>query len=52
MNKLVGESEKMMKKIFDSAKKMAPSIIFIDEIDSILTARSESDNDASRRVKT
>jgi SpoVK/Ycf46/Vps4 family AAA+-type ATPase len=40
LNKLVGESEKTIKKIFMAAEKLAPSIIFIDEIDSMLTARS------------
>jgi SpoVK/Ycf46/Vps4 family AAA+-type ATPase len=30
LNKFVGESEKMLKKIFDSAKKTSPSIIFLD----------------------
>ena len=40
MNKFVGESEKMLKKIFLAAEELAPSIIFIDEIDSMLTARS------------
>lgn len=31
----------MIKKIFAAAEQVAPSIIFIDEIDSMLTARSE-----------
>lgn len=35
-----------------SAKKTKPSIIFIDEIDSIITARTENENDSSRRLKT
>lgn len=42
----------MLKRIFAEAYKMSPSIIFIDEIDSILTARSENENEASRRLKT
>ena len=42
----------MIKKIFAAAEKMAPSIIFIDEIDSMLTARSEKEGEASRRLKT
>lgn len=40
MNKLVGESEKTLRKVFLSAQKTSPSIIFIDEIDSMLTSRS------------
>lgn len=34
------------------AKRLAPSIIFIDEIDSLLTARSDNENESSRRIKT
>ena len=44
MNKYLGESEKMIKKIFKAAEQLAPSIIFIDEIDSMLTARSEHEH--------
>jgi len=40
LNKFVGETEKMLRKVFETAKKTSPSIIFIDEIDSMLTARS------------
>jgi len=40
MNKLVGETEKMLRRIFEAAYKLSPTIIFIDEIDSILTSRS------------
>jgi SpoVK/Ycf46/Vps4 family AAA+-type ATPase len=52
MSKWVGESEKLMKTLFALAQVHSPSIIFIDEIDSMLTARSSSENEAARRVKT
>ncbi|SJM85110.1 related to Probable 26S protease subunit YTA6 [Zygosaccharomyces bailii] len=52
LSKYLGESEKLVRALFYMAKKMAPSIIFIDEIDSLLTARSDNENESSRRVKT
>ncbi|KAL7748464.1 putative 26S proteasome subunit yta6 [Sorochytrium milnesiophthora] len=51
-SKFVGESEKLVKTLFALAKELSPSIIFIDEVDSILTERSESEHEASRRLKT
>ena len=51
-SKWVGESEKTVKSLFKVAYKKAPSIIFIDEIDSILSKRSGSENEATKRLKT
>lgn len=42
-NKYVGESESNVRKLFATAKKFAPSILFIDEIDSIGLTRSGSE---------
>ena len=52
MSKWVGESEKLMRHLFGLAAIYSPSIIFIDELDSMLTARSSEENEAARRVKT
>jgi SpoVK/Ycf46/Vps4 family AAA+-type ATPase len=52
MNKFVGESEKMMKSVFQLAAMNQPAVIFIDEIDSLLSSRTEGENDYMRRLKT
>jgi len=52
ISKYVGESEKMIKTMFQMAREKKPTIIFIDEIDSLCSARSDNENEASRRVKT
>eukprot|EP00826_Nyctotherus_ovalis_P018525 TRINITY_DN15555_c0_g1_i2.p1 TRINITY_DN15555_c0_g1~~TRINITY_DN15555_c0_g1_i2.p1 ORF type:complete len:439 (-),score=133.51 TRINITY_DN15555_c0_g1_i2:102-1418(-) len=47
-----GDSEKLVKALFEVAAERQPSVIFIDEIDSILGARKSSELDVSRRLKT
>ncbi|KAG6728227.1 hypothetical protein I3843_02G143600 [Carya illinoinensis] len=51
-SKWVGEAEKLVRALFMVAKSRQPSVIFIDEIDSILSARQANENDASRRLKS
>lgn len=51
-SKWVGESEKIITTLFSMAKNAKSAVIFIDEIDSILCERSNSDSEVGRRMKT
>lgn len=50
MSKFYGESENKLREIFKQAKEQAPSIIFIDEIDSIAPKREEVTGEVEKRV--
>jgi len=52
VSKFQGESERLVRALFELARKKAPSIIFIDEIDSLTGARTDGENESARRIKT
>ncbi|CAN0544493.1 unnamed protein product, partial [Laminaria digitata] len=52
VSKWQGESEKLVRNLFELAREHERSIIFIDEVDSMCGSRSEGENDSARRIKT
>lgn len=52
VSKWLGESERLVRSLFDMARQNKPSIIFIDELDSLCSSRSDNESEAARRIKT
>jgi len=52
VSKWLGESEKLVKNLFQMAREHKPSIIFIDEVDSLCSSRSDNESESARRIKT
>jgi len=51
VSKWLGESERLVRNLFEMASEAKPSIIFIDEIDALCGSRGDGESDASRRMK-
>lgn len=51
-SKYHGEGERKMEAVFSLARKLQPTVIFFDEVDSLLSKRSDTEHDANRKIKT
>ena len=51
-NKWLGESEKNAKAVFTLARRLAPCVVFIDEVDSLLSSREGSSDDSAHGTLT
>lgn len=52
VSKWLGESERLVKQLFQMARESKPAIVFIDEVDSLCGSRGDGESEASRRIKT
>jgi len=52
ISKWLGESERLLRSLFEMGKASRPAVIFIDEIDSLCGSRESGENDSSRRLVT
>lgn len=52
VSKWLGESEKLVRTLFDLAREQKPSIIFIDEVDALCGSRTDNESESARRIKT
>lgn len=48
----ISHFHRLVKNLFELARQHKPSIIFIDEVDSLCGSRNENESEAARRIKT
>ena len=52
VSKWQGESQRLVRQLFEMAREKSPAIVFIDEVDSLVSSRSEGENNAQLQIKT
>eukprot|EP01132_Coremiostelium_polycephalum_P007913 gene7913-9739_t len=52
VTKWLGDSEKLVKQLFEMAREKTSSVIFIDEVDSLCSSRNDQESESARRIKT
>ncbi|EGC37961.1 hypothetical protein DICPUDRAFT_46137 [Dictyostelium purpureum] len=52
VTKWLGDSEKLVKQLFEMAREKKNSVIFIDEVDSLCSSRNDQESESARRIKT
>ena len=50
MDRYVGESERGVREVFERARRVAPAVVFLDEVDALAPARADADTGAAERV--
>jgi len=50
-SKWFGESERLVRQLFEMAREQRPSIVFVDDVDALFRLRGDSEHEASRRLK-
>jgi vacuolar protein-sorting-associated protein 4 len=52
VSKWQGESQRLVRQLFEMSREQAPAIVFIDEVDSLASSRSDGENAAQLQIKT